>query len=529
MGFNKETAHCFHCDGSWNIFSYVKEAKHCDFKEALEYLANISGMQDELQESRRRFIDNLHKEEKDLKRDMKFAFIEHIKDKEYSIATELLVDYIEENNFIYTTKNDLKTEMWIYRDGIYTPNGKSEVKEIVREILGDWYNAFYCNQILNKIEADTFVDADKFFQQANINEIPVKNGILNILTRELKQFSPEKIFFNKLPVEYNPLADCQLIEKFLKDVLSNEDDINVFYEIGGFTLLKEYKFEKAFMFVGQGRNGKDKTLELIKRTIGVENCCSVPLSSLSFNNFIISEFFGKLANLSGEINNQDLKETGTFKQLTGRSIVSAQRKFLTPITFQNFAKFVFACNDLPMVYDMSKGFWDRWVLLEFPYSFVTREELGKAKDKTYLKLRDEGIIDRITTQQEISGLLNKFLDGLDRLLQLKTFSSTKGSEDIKNLWIRKANSFMAFCLDCIQDDYEGYISKKDLRKKYKEYCLKHKITGKNDFVIKRTLEEMFGAVEEKKNIAFCMEERVWIGIKWKETSRQAGHTGVLGL
>lgn len=516
MGFNKETAHCFHCDGSWNIFSFVKEAKHCDFKEALEYLANISGMQDELQESRRRFLDNLNKKEKDFKRDMKLSFLAHVKDKEYSPATEILVDYIEENNFIYTTKNDIKSEMWIYRDGIYTPNGRSEVKEIVRGILGDWYSAFHCNQILNKIEADTFIDTDKFFQQSSVHEIPVKNGILNILTGELKQFNPEKVFFNKLPVEYNPLADCPLIEKFLKDVLANEDDIQVFFEMGGFTLLKEYKFEKAFMFIGTGRNGKDKTLELIKRTIGAENCCSVPLSMLSFDNFIISEFFGKLANLSGEISNQDLKETGAFKQLTGRSLVTAQRKFLTPITFQNFAKFVFACNDLPMVYDMSKGFWDRWVLLEFPYSFVTKEDIENAKDKKCLKLRDEGIIDKITTPQEISGLLNKFLEGLDRLIQLKNFSSTKGSEDIKNLWIRKANSFMAFCLDYIQDDYEGYISKKELRKKYKEYCINHKITGKNDFVIKRTLEEMFGAVEERRNIAFEIEERVWVGIKLKD-------------
>jgi putative DNA primase/helicase len=405
--------------------------------------------------------------------------------------------------------------MWIYRNGIYEPNGKSEVKIILRDVLGNWYSAFFGNQVINKLETDTAISSDVFFSQLYSDEIPVQNGILNIFTRELKPFTPEKIFFNKLPVEYNPLCDCPMIDKFLKEVLAKEDDRQVLYEIGGFILLKEYRFEKAFMFIGNGRNGKDKTLELIKRTIGMGNCCSVPLSSIVPDSFIMAEFFGKLANLSGEISNQDLKETGTFKQMTGRSLISAPRKFLNPITFQNYAKFVFACNELPMVYDTSKGFWDRWVLLEFPYTFVTKEEIEKAKDKTNLKLRDENIIEKITTPQEMSGLLNKFLDGLDRLITWKTFSQTVGSEQIKNFWIRKANSFMAFCLDCIEDDYDGYITKKELRRKYKIYCSKHKITGKNDFVIKRTLEEMYGAIEGTKNTAFNYNERVWEGISWK--------------
>jgi hypothetical protein len=35
LGFKEEVAHCFHCDGSWNIFSLVTEYKKCNFKELL--------------------------------------------------------------------------------------------------------------------------------------------------------------------------------------------------------------------------------------------------------------------------------------------------------------------------------------------------------------------------------------------------------------------------------------------------------------------------------------------------------------
>ena len=39
-----------------------------------------------------------------------------IKDRDR--ATELLVEEIEKNNFIYTTKDDIKSEMWVYKEGV---------------------------------------------------------------------------------------------------------------------------------------------------------------------------------------------------------------------------------------------------------------------------------------------------------------------------------------------------------------------------------------------------------------------------
>jgi len=512
FGFNREVAHCFHCDDSWNIFSFVKQAKNCSFKEALEYLANLSGLQDELEKSRQKYIENMKEQQQNEIRDLKDEFLLLIKEKNIPSATELITDYILKNYYIYTTKDDNKSEIWIYEKGIYTPNGKCFIKEIMNKILQSWFNIFYVNQVLNKIEARTYIDPDSFFNHNYINEIPVKNGILNIFTRELKEFNPEKIFFNKLPVEYNPLCSCPQINNFLREVLSKKEDIDVFYEIGGYCLLKEYKFEKAFMFVGDGRNGKDKSLELIKRLIGINNCCSVPLSSLVPDSFIISQFFGRMVNIAGDINNHDLKDTSIFKSLTGRSLISAPRKFLNPVTFVNYAKFIFACNNLPMVYDTSRGFWDRWVLLEFPYTFVTKEELNE-KNKM-LKLRDENIIEKITTETELSGFLNKCLDALERLILNKNFSTTLGSQEIKDMWIRKSNSVAGFCIEKVKENYNEFITKKQFRKKYVDFCKQHKLKVKSDYVIKRTLEEEYGVVPENRNVLGGNYENVWSGIKW---------------
>jgi len=106
--------------------------------------------------------------------------------------------------------------------------------------------------------------------------------------------------------------------------------------------------------------------------------------------------------------------------------------------------------------------------------------------------------------------------GLERLRSNKNFSSTHGSEEIKNTWIRKSNSFIAFCYENIEEDYEGKIHKKELRKKYAEYCKENKISSKSDYVIKRALQDMFGVVEEKCKVMENYYDWFWIGIKFKE-------------
>jgi len=448
---------------------------------------------------------------------IKLEYLDAIKDRKLGKASEILVKYIKKKNYIYTTKDDIKSEMWIYDEGIYKPEGKSHIKELLRNLLGSWYSTFTFNNVIAKLEPDTYINSQHFFSTNYKEEIPLKNGVLNILTRELSPYNPKKVFFNKLPIKYNPKLKCEKIDKFIGDVLKNEEDKNVFYEIGGFSLLKEYTFEKAFMFVGGGRNGKGKVLELLKRVLGAENCYSLPLNVLDSQNADVHQLFGKMVNLAGDIGSKDLKDTALFKGLTGRDLITTKRKFLNAMTFENYAKFIFACNELPMVYDMSKGFWDRWVLLEFPYYFADKYEFENTpqEKKINWKLRDEDIINKISSEEELSGLLNKFLDGLERLLKNRKFSSTKGSEEIKTTWIRKSNSCISFCMDEVKENYDTYIPKKIFRKKYADYCKLHQVSNKSDFVIKKTLQEMYGVSDERKELFGNQWEWVWSGISWR--------------
>ena len=443
-----------------------------------------------------------------------------VKEKNTKAISQLIAEEILNNEYIYTIKNDANNEMWFYEEGIYLPNGKCHIKQIARELMGMFYSTNYIKEIITKIEADTFISSDNFFKDDNINEIPVQNGILNIFTKAIFPFTPEKIFFNKLPIRYNPDAKCPAIEKHFKDVLRSPDDAKVFFEIIGFLLYKEYFIEKAIMLVGEGRNGKSKTLDLIKRFLGSENCSAIPLNRLKEDSFSISELFGKMVNLAGDISSEGLKETGVLKSTIGRDNVSGKRKFKSDLTFMNYAKHIFACNQLPFVNDSSLGFWKRWILFEFPFVFLEKKDFNalslEEKESGKYKILDTEHIQKISTPEELSGLLNKAIEGLENIKKNKEFSYSIGSGEIKKFWIRKANSFLAFCLDNLEEQYNSMVLKKDLRFAYTRYCKTHQIKMLSDAVIKRTLEEEFGAYERQTRE--YDRERIWEGFRFKENS-----------
>jgi putative DNA primase/helicase len=467
-------------------------------------------------------IEQVHdKEVKENKLNIREQRIEELQKEVYQLllqkakqeATELIVEQIKFENKLYTTRDDENSEIWIYKEGIYVPQGKTYIKEYSRKVLDVAYTTNLVNQIIAKVEADTYIEQEEFFANNIKDEICVLNGILNLKTRELTSFNQDKIFFTKIPIAYISTAVCPGIETHFKTVLKNETDSEVMFELFGFLLYKEYFLEKGVMFIGDGRNGKGKTIELMKRFLGVDNCSSIPLQQFETDNFAAGELFNKLANLAGDLDDKALDHTGMFKTLTGRDLIAASRKFLTRVKFVNFAKMVFACNKLPRTRDTTTAFWNRWVLFEFPYTFLSEDEINvlKEDERKNFKLRDTNIIEKLSSEDELSGLLNRALDGLERLFKNKDFSNSQGVKEIKNLWIRKSDSFLAYCLDNVVEAEEVRVEKKVLRLGYMKFCKEHKVKPLSDKWIRESLFENFPVVEVKTESGYF-----WEGIALKK-------------
>lgn len=416
-------------------------------------------------------------------------------------ATELIVQHIKSKKRIYTVRDDKFPEMYVYQDGIYLPNGESVVREIVRDIFGKAFTTHLSNEVIAKLQPDTFIDADDFFNQKDtiLYELPVENGILNILTKELQPFTPEKRFFQKLPIRYDPNADCTKIKTFVHQIVETPDDMALIQEIFGFTLLRDYRYELAFMLCGSGRNGKGKLIALLKTFLGSHNVANIPLQDLDRDQYAAGELFNKLANLGTEISGRQLRSTALFKSLCGRDMITVNRKFKTRISFVNHAKLIFASNELPETEDLSPAFFMRWRLIDFPYTFVDETEYAgmTAEQREKCKIKDPNILDSLTTQEELSGLLNWALSGLERLLKNNQFTNSPTMQIVKTQWIRRANSFEAFFNDCLIQKEDSEIGKVELKRAYSEYCKRWNLKPKPGKEIKEYLD-LRGFSEERE-------------------------------
>ncbi len=436
--------------------------------------------------------------------------------KERNEATELLVQSFLSSNHIYTTRDDEKSEVWIYKEGIYVPQAKTHIREYCREILTSTFTTQLCNDVISKIEADTFIDQEEFFKEEDLNLIAIKEGILKIKEKTQIEFSPKYRFFNKIPISFDTTKECKEIKKFFESLFKDKKESLVIQEIFGFLLHRDYFLEKAFMFNGNGRNGKSKTLMLMKKFIGIDNCTEIPLDEFEKDNFALGELHKKSANLCGDISKTALNDTGKLKKLTGRDLISAARKFKTRIKFENYAKMIFAANEIPVTYDLTEAFFNRWIILDFPYRFLTNKEIKelKEKEKINTKLQDPYIIEKIATEEEMSGLLNWALEGLERIRKNKTFSFSPSTEETKLLWQRRSNSFNGFCLDLLKENYEGRITKAELRRVYCIYCKQKNVRQSSDKAIKNILAQTFGISEERWR---CDGTQItyWNGIMFK--------------
>jgi|AntAceMinimDraft_18_1070375.scaffolds.fasta_scaffold13501_6 putative DNA primase/helicase len=446
--------------------------------------------------------------------------ITNLLNKENYKATESIADYIKHNYILKSMRDDVNSEIWIYEEGIYLPNGKSYIREICRQLLQDRVSTYFCNQVISKIEIDTFIDQNEFFNYQNEfpHLLPVKNGILNLNTKKVEKFTPRIPFFTKLNYEYREGAKCENIIKFIRSIVSNEKDFLTLQEISGFALLKDYTYEKGFMLYGEhGRNGKSKWLSLLQKLIGSANCSNVSLQNLETDQYSAQNLQNKLVNVAADLSNEAIKQTGMYKSLTGRDEVTVNRKNKSHISFTNYAKMIFACNELPMIHTFSQSFWMRWVVIDFPYRFLPKNELAQHKDNPYVFLQDSHIIEKISTDEEMEGFLSWAVEGYQRLKAKGFFSNETTASRVEKFWLRKANSAKAFIDDCLILDYDSEISKEEFRKEYHNYCIKHNIRQMSEKAINITLIKDLGISDKQVNTKDT-RYRVWTGIKIKNNS-----------
>jgi len=384
------------------------------------------------------------------------------------LATELM------GKFHYVTR---KTDemIFVYRPkhGTYTPDGKAHLKTHTRKALGKYLTRNRLNEVINFVTCSTLKDTDT----TPPHLILVKNGILNVKTEKLEDFSPDYFILNAVPVKYDPNAKINAIENFVKEIV-HPDDLSVLQESAGYCLWRDYMIHVAIMLIGEGANGKSTWLELLRTFLGNENVSTEPLQSFEANRFSIGCLFGKLANIYADLSDRALVKTGNFKMLTGGDTISAEYKFRDRFNFKNYAKLIFSANKIPESKEDTTAFFRRWIIINFPKQFLPDNP------KT-----DPQLLKKLTTEAELSGFLNWCLEGLRRLIENNKFSRSRSIEETREQYLRSSDPVKAFAMDRLEHKAGNAIPKSEVYKAFIGYCQEMKLPTVSQVVFALKLVE----------------------------------------
>ena len=256
-------------------------------------------------------------------------------------------------------------------DDCYIYNGKyyrkvldnTEIERIIHMKYNPSLKEKQRKEIIKFIKLKSWIPSYEL--NKNWHEIVFKNGVLNILTMELKEHSPSQ--YNTIYIDCNYIKDApysKIVDDFFNQISGSEEDKkDLLYEIVGYCLIRKNVFEKFFICYGEGATGKSTYLKMIRHLIGDRNASFLSLNNLE-DTFMPCNLFGKLVNIGDDIAYKGLKESDILKKLVTGEMFSAQQKFKEPLVFSNFAKLIFTTNKLPEVYDRSSGFYRRVMIID---------------------------------------------------------------------------------------------------------------------------------------------------------------------
>ena len=201
-----------------------------------------------------------------------------------------------------------------------------------------------------------------------VNWIQFKNCVVDINTGEVFDATPEHFFTNPVPHDYGESEYTPTIDRLFTEWVG-KPFADTLYEICAYCIYRRYPIHRIFVLLGSGRNGKGQFMSLVRRFCGADGACSTSLERIAGSRFEAAKLYLKCVAFIGETNFATIKNTAQLKALSGEDPIPGEFKNKSPFDFINHAKIIIATNSLPETMDKTKGYFSRWIIIDFPNEF----------------------------------------------------------------------------------------------------------------------------------------------------------------
>lgn len=389
-----------------------------------------------------------------------------IHQKHYVVLTvEKLLELAEKNNWGLCKRHDF---VYLYNGAYWSQLEESELQLFLSRAAAkmgvdefDWKHHRFRDELLKQFHSVAYLPKPE--QPDNTVLINLQNGTVEInpdgeRTVHLRQPNRNDFLTYQLPFKYDRQAKAPLFQKYLDRVLPEKSLQNILAEYIGYVFVKTstLKLEKALILHGPGGNGKSVLFDIVNALLGEQNVSTFTLHSLTDNTgYYRAKLANKLVNYASEISGN--METSYFKQLVSGEPVQARNPYKEPFTLKDYAKLIFNCNELPTEVEHTNAFFRRFMIVPFEVTIPESEQ-----DKELSKK----IIDN-----ELSGIFNWVLSGLQRVLEQKGFTRSDVVEKRNQQYRKESDSVAMFISEKgYQRDVTGYTTLAEFYGKYKRFC-----------------------------------------------------------
>lgn len=340
-------------------------------------------------------------------------------------------------------------DVYFYNNNMYTNNRDILVLRML-EVIPE-LNITNIRETYENIRIKVIQNNEKI----NPDYVNLKNGLYNIKTHKFIEHTHEIFTLNQMDCSYDKNAYDEDTYNVIRSLSCDDEDIiTLLIQMLGYFLTNDCRFQKSFILLGNGRNGKSMFLDMIRSWLGDDNCSSLALEDVN-EKFKTAELVGKMINIGDDSGHNLLQNTSTFKKLVTGDSITVERKNQNPFKFENKAKLIFAANSLPPTTDRSEGFFRRCIIIPFNAHY-------KETDENY----DPNMIDKITTESAKSYLFLLAIQGLKSLLENNMFYIPESTNAINEYYEISNNNVMMW----YQNTEQNFEKIKDAFVNYLLYC-----------------------------------------------------------
>jgi putative DNA primase/helicase len=285
--------------------------------------------------------------------------------------------------------------------------------------------------------------------------------------------------------DYNPEAKCPKFERFLEEVLVDENNYNepdkelikVIQHFFGYCFYTGLPLHKALLLYGDGSNGKGiltHPLEaLLNGTQPNSQVSHVNFEAIGRDLFATSDLAGKMLNISPELSRKVSLNDGEIKAILAGDPIRAQRKYQRAFEFTPLVKHIICTNNLPTSDDRTFGFFRRFIVVPCHVVFLFESERKEIQD-----FKSKGRPYRIANpflkeelREELPGIFCASIKGLRGLLDQKDFPYSRQAEKMKMIFKARSATVEAFADEHFDKENVAASSLlKDAYLKYAKFC-----------------------------------------------------------